>query len=222
MTVNGPLNGESPMFCEHCSHRKELEAIKTQRAKHAGERSVMETAGGHWIDLLDPDPADIKLHDIARSLSLVCRFGGHIPFAWSVADHSLLVRQLVIDAGHSELALAALHHDSHEAFTGDVPTPLKVRFGGVVDELIEDLDEAIAEALNLDVDDFHAEPVREADRLALRIEAWHLKQSRGIENAWPFRDPPPSCVPLVRRHPDQSAQQFVQAHVGNYEVVPYA
>jgi hypothetical protein len=219
------LNGQAAPLCEFCCYRHELNGI---RASHEGERTTMETSGGGWLDLGAPDPADIKLRDIARSLSLVCRFGGHVPFHWSVADHALLVRRLVIEAGYPELALAALHHDSHEAYTGDIPTPLKVLFGAVVDQLVGELDEAIAQALHLDANDFNAEPVHEADQLALRIEAWHLKPSRGIENAWPWREPPPKCVALVRRLPDETAAAFVGAHVGDWqpvrdrELVPYA
>jgi hypothetical protein len=45
--------------------------------------------------------------------------------------------------------------------------------------LTDELDEAIAQALHIDADLFNAEPVHEADQLALRIEAWHLKPSQG-------------------------------------------
>lgn len=183
-------------------------------------RTVIETFTGQWVDYAAINPADITLRDIARSLSQTCRFNGLIPFPWSVADHALLVRSLVIDAGHPELALAALHHDSHEAFLSDLPTPLKNRLDevapGVVEEIAGEFDWAIAEALLLDADAFHAEPVVEADLLALRIEAWHLKPSRGIENAWPWREPPPVGRKLERRTPDEAANAFVNAHVGHW------
>jgi hypothetical protein len=32
-------------------------------------------SGGKWY-ILDPDPADVRIEDIAHALSLVCRYGG--------------------------------------------------------------------------------------------------------------------------------------------------
>jgi 5'-deoxynucleotidase YfbR-like HD superfamily hydrolase len=59
------------------------------------------------------------------ALAKICRFGAQTKHFYSVAQHALLVRRLVLDAGHDDLELIALHHDSHEAFVGDLPTPLK-------------------------------------------------------------------------------------------------
>jgi hypothetical protein len=92
--IEGPMSkpvstAKPPPSATSAAHRHELDAI---RASHEGERTTMETSGG-MARPRRPDPADIKLRDIARSLSLVCRFGGHIPFHWSVADHALLVRR---------------------------------------------------------------------------------------------------------------------------------
>jgi len=64
-----------------------------------------------------------------------------------VAQHSVLVAKLVAEAGRADLALVALHHDSHEAFACDLPTPLKRRLdaesNGYYKRLTDKLDAAI-------------------------------------------------------------------------------
>lgn len=92
-------------------------------------RCVMNTASGALLDLVNPDPAVIRLEDIAAALSKVCRFGAQTTRFYSVAQHAVLVQRLVVEAGRPDLSLAALHHDSHEAFVGDVTTPLKRMLG---------------------------------------------------------------------------------------------
>ena len=87
----------------------------------------LDTASGVRLDLDDPRPDDITLSDVAAALSKTCRFGAQARSFYSVAQHAVLVADLVEDAGHPELALAALHHDSHEAYACDLATPLKHR-----------------------------------------------------------------------------------------------
>lgn len=84
---------------------------------------------GDWMQLysgkrfypLDPRPEDIDSVDIAHALSLLCRYGGHIDRFYSVAEHCVLMSQIVAP----EHALAALLHDATEAYVVDVPRPLK-------------------------------------------------------------------------------------------------
>ena len=73
------------------------------------------------VDLFDPKTSEISIFDIARSLSQLCRFLGHTTRFYSVAQHSILVSQLVPD----EDALWGLLHDASEAYTGDLPRPFK-------------------------------------------------------------------------------------------------
>lgn len=81
---------------------------------------------GRPVYLLDPRPGDVHPEVIAHSLALQCRYGGHCPRFLSVAEHSLLVAE-VVAREHPELALAALLHDAAEAYVGDWPSPLKKR-----------------------------------------------------------------------------------------------
>lgn len=84
---------------------------------------------GDWIQVfsgrcfypLDPRPEEIEIEDIAHSLSMRCRYGGHSLFFYTVAEHSVLVSEHV----PAEHALWGLLHDAAEAYSADVPRPLK-------------------------------------------------------------------------------------------------
>lgn len=77
---------------------------------------------GHKINPYDLTPNDIKIEDIAHSLSLICRFGGHCREFYSVAQHSVQVSYCV----SQDNKLLALLHDATEAYIGDMVRPLKV------------------------------------------------------------------------------------------------
>lgn len=84
------------------------------------------THGGRVLDLLTPRPEAIDLHDIAISLSRLPRFNGHLcgRHAYSVAQHSLTVARLLPPGSDAKLRLAALLHDAHEAYVGDITRPM--------------------------------------------------------------------------------------------------
>lgn len=74
-------------------------------------------------------PLDLRIHeiaigDIAASLSKICRFGGHCKEFYSVAQHSVLVLDLV-SSEPIEVQRQALLHDATEAYCGDMIRPLK-------------------------------------------------------------------------------------------------
>lgn len=79
---------------------------------------VQTVTGGHWWSF-SPRPEDVRLADIL-ALRRVCRFGGHLRDEidlYVVLEHGVRVAWLVRELGGSALeCLAALHHDSHEAY----------------------------------------------------------------------------------------------------------
>jgi len=81
----------------------------------------MQTFTGRAFWPLDPRPEEVCLEDIAHSLSLRCRYGGHVKRFYSVAEHSVLVSRHV----PPQHALWGLMHDAAEAYSADVPRPLK-------------------------------------------------------------------------------------------------
>lgn len=176
--------------------------------------STIETYGGLYFDYDDPQPEQVTLEDVAHHLSQMCRFGAATTRFYSVAEHALLVRELVMEF-YPELALAALHHDSHEYILGDWPTPLKrkLRAAGVtvLDEMRRQTDIAIGARFGIDPDLFEHPAIKEADTIALFREASSLKKSRGVGYHW-GRDAPAKGLNSVSLHPMFAKAAFVAAH----------
>jgi len=78
---------------------------------------------GARFDYHNPSVGSVELNDLIQPLSNICRFAGQLPYFYSVAQH-LVNTSLIVPP---EFAFEALMHDTAEAFTNDVPTPLKVQ-----------------------------------------------------------------------------------------------
>ena len=127
-----------------------------------------QTATGRKLSLTDPDPAQVDFAgDVAPALAKLARFNGHtIGYpAYSVAQHCVLGAEgLEEDTRHlldepysapSSRRMAALFllHDAHEAYMGDICTPVvaaldhirwpdgppKTSTSGLVGQLVKDL-----------------------------------------------------------------------------------
>jgi hypothetical protein len=81
----------------------------------------MQTYTGRAFWPLDPRPEDVEIEDIARSLSMQCRYGGHCKMFYSVAEHCCHI----CDYCPRDAALWGLLHDASEAYLLDVVRPLK-------------------------------------------------------------------------------------------------
>jgi 5'-deoxynucleotidase YfbR-like HD superfamily hydrolase len=183
---------------------------------------VIDTAAGKRLDLDNPRPEDIRIEDVAGGLSKVCRFGAQPLEYYSVAQHALLVRRLVVEAGYPQLALAALHHDSHEAYVCDIPTPLKNMISAINDAyeaVCDELDLAIAKAFGIEWPE-HGSPeqraIKHADGQALLIEASRLlpdggkalRRDKGLGEE-DYRDLASLEEPLL---PAEAQELFLRAH----------
>lgn len=135
---------------------------------------VIRTFSGRMVNLVSPTWRDIEIRDIAHALSQINRFTGHTHRPYTVAEHSILASF----TNHSELALEKLLHDAHEAYIGDISSPLKRCLSGHR-ELAKDLDGAIGKRFGLALWPMHGE-VKRVDELLLEAEMQTV-MGRGAE-----------------------------------------
>lgn len=87
----------------------------------------LQTASGRAFDLVKPDWRQVDFaNDIPEALARIARFTGHVRSGpYSVAQHCVLGADAVFrDTGSKEAAAAFLLHDAHEAYIGDIATPI--------------------------------------------------------------------------------------------------
>lgn len=145
----------------------------------------IRTSSGKYFNFIDTDVDMIDIEDIAHSLSMQCRFGGHLPRFYSIAQHSVLCSQII----EPKYALEALLHDASEAYLMDIPTPLKnllPEYKVMEDRLMKTISEKYSFEYPLN------KSVKEVDSKMLNIEfngvmlgndnfdCWTQKQSKEI------------------------------------------
>lgn len=87
--------------------------------KRKGDWFLTYTGRQFWP--LDPRAEDVCIRDIAHHLSLICRFNGACRAHYSVAQHSVMVADIL----PPPLKFYGLLHDATEAYVGDMVRPLK-------------------------------------------------------------------------------------------------
>jgi 5'-deoxynucleotidase YfbR-like HD superfamily hydrolase len=167
----------------------------------------LQTVSGRWVNPFDPDPEQFDAGDIARALANQCRFGGHCRPFYSVAQHSVIVSELVeARGGDAEDVFAALMHDASEAYLGDMPHPLKHRspLGAAFREAEARLEQALRERFRIRTD---VPEIKRADRALLATErrafsseAWQWPELEGVE---------PLALELRAWTPDAAAAAFL-------------
>ena len=155
---------------------------------------------GGTIDPLDPDPADIKLADIAHSLALQCRWTGHVTKRYSVAEHCVKASQITED-------LETLMHDGSEAYLCDFARPLKQApgFGELYLKYELVLEQAIAERFGLNPPPM-SPATKYADDQMLFREAKVLVPMLGKE----MPEPDPGTPQVECWGPEEAEEKFLE------------
>ena len=161
---------------------------------------VLIMADGHRVPV-NPTPDDIRLQDIIRGLSTEYRFGGHTLHPYTVAQHSVLLSELVPE----EYRLVALLHDASEAYLHDMVRPYK-------DEMpeyrcLEDrFMRCVGEKFGFDWP--IPEVVSEMDEMLYVVERETLQPGHGL---WTESTRPPAApVKIVRFHPPFKAARVFE------------
>lgn len=169
--------------------------------------NTIRVAAGHLIDLAEPDPQHIDLYSIASALSKICRFGGHTPQFYSVAEHSIHATVLATRENlPDDILRAILLHDAAEAFIGDMVKPLKVMVPKFV-RVEKKIEQAIQERFQLDFRK-HSRVIKRFDQLMLKLEKTTMWPKD--KTAYPgFADVPDARIKLPFWNSAAAFQRFM-------------
>lgn len=162
----------------------------------------------------DATPPNIE--EIAHSLAIINRFTGHTSRPYSVAEHSLLVSRIAASEGASPVAqLAALLHDAHEAYIGDLASPVKWTIGHAWDELEHIQQITLQTELGIRAAMVaHRADIKRWDLIALATERRDLTSWDAAKHRpWPILDTPGQEVKPLSLHLDSPTRSATPWHI---------
>ncbi|VVT49194.1 COG1896: Predicted hydrolases of HD superfamily [Kosakonia radicincitans] len=166
------------------------------------KETFIQTYTGKKFDYLKATADDIDIEDIANALANICRFSGHVPEFYSVAQHSVLCSQIV----PVEYAFEALMHDAAEAYVQDIPAPLKALLPDYrnIEQMVDDL---IREKFSLSRK--HSPVVKRADLTMLATERRDLEIDDGTR--WSVLEgiPESDIIQVYPLRPGQAYALFI-------------
>jgi 5'-deoxynucleotidase YfbR-like HD superfamily hydrolase len=188
----------------------------------AKARAWQRMLSGRRLDLLDPTPMDIEIEDIAHGLAFVARWNGQTKgdYAYSVAEHSILVEQifrLMYPKEPIKWQLAALLHDAPEYVIGDMISPVKAAIGPDYGELDDRLTTAIHVRFGLPakIPQTVKKKIKKADLVSAWLEATQIAGFSIEESDKLFGKQDPNVVQGLRIHlrpPVQTRAAFKERH----------
>jgi hypothetical protein len=142
------------------------------------------------FELEEPRAENVKMSDIAYALGRICRFNGHLPKHYSVAEHSVLVAREL----YSHERIYGLLHDAAEAYLGDFPSPVKKLMNGYYEKIEAPIMEAIYASLKIKPPSKHtSNNIHDVDMYMRSIEG----DKFGISIVWEDKAAPPKNPPKV-------------------------
>jgi 5'-deoxynucleotidase YfbR-like HD superfamily hydrolase len=185
-------------------------------------RAWQRMLSGRRLDLLDPTPMDIEIEDIAHGLAFVARWNGQTigDFAYSVAEHSLLVEDIFTRMNPKapiKWRLAALLHDAPEYVIGDMISPVKAAVGPGYETLDDRLMAAIHIRFGLpaQVPVAIKKQIKKADKISAWLEAIQIAGFTVAEADKFFGKPDPNIAKSAQirlRAPIEVRRDFTRRH----------
>ena len=186
-------------------------------AEHA-PRTWQRMLSGRRLNLIEPSPLDIEIEDIALGLARNSRWNGQTsgPHAWSVAQHSDLVVEIIqklYPRAPARLLMAAKLHDASEYVTHDLITPLKAVVGDVFKEVERGLMSAVRLRFGLPavLSAADSAAIKRADRVAAATEAVQLGgfSEKECRTVLQFREKPLKAVKLSPVSAAEAEKRFL-------------
>ena len=185
-------------------------------------RAWQRMLSGRRLDLLDPTPVDIEIEDIAHGLAFVACWNGqtHGDFAYSVAEHSLLVETLygrIAPKAPTKWLMAALLHDAPEYVIGDMISPVKAAVGPGYGALDDRLTAAIHIRFGLPaaIPVAIKKQIKKADKISAWMEATQIAGFTETEATKFFGKPDAAIMDglaIVLRTPVETRNAFTNRH----------
>lgn len=186
------------------------------------KRAWQRMLSGRRLDLLDPTPVDIEIEDIAHGLAFVARWNGQTDgdYAYSVAEHSLLVERLfarIAPKAPAKWRLAALLHDAPEYVIGDLISPVKAAVGPGYGALDDRLAAAVHIRFGLPaaIPKHIKRQIKKADKISAWMEATQIAGFSNSEANKFFGTPDVAIIndlTIVLRAPVETRNAFKDRH----------
>lgn len=188
--------------------------MDTKEAKMHRKGGSILTISGNLFWPLDARASEVRIEDAAHALSMMCRFAGHLNQFYSVAQHSVLVSEL-IEPQTPYAQLVGLTHDVSEAYLVDIPRPIK-KFLPAYKRIESKLQLVVAEAFNINrtksKTDYDSQWLKDADNKALAIEAHNFvndpRKLWSIEAQFGYK----ITTKIDAWTPDEARKQFMKRY----------
>lgn len=165
------------------------------RTGNDGTGYYIRTSTGRQLYWDRVEEHDYQIKDIAHALACRVRWSGHVKVFYSIAQHSVMVSDLL----PLRLKLAGLLHDANEAYLPDFPSPLKwhLKAKGVV--LLKDLEDRIDAAIAAKFGfPYPRDPeIKKADTIMLAAEHSALMPAGGERDYMRVHGEKPADLPTI-------------------------
>lgn len=132
------------------------------------------TLYNHKINYLNFDPDELDIRDMANAQAKIIRYGGHINFPYTVAQHAVLMSRITKTFG-------GLMHDTPETYLHDIMKPFKNCIEDVYGKFEKIFEDAIFKKFDVDLAEVDKAPngvLKTAESLLFVLEESAFRQGK--------------------------------------------